>query len=589
MATYYIDARTGNDGNAGTSEDHPFASLSALDDIKLTPGDSVLLARGSRFSETLVIQDSGHADAPITFGAYGHGARPMIEGPATGIYGSGTHDIVVQDIGIARTSGYALFASGASNWNVEGIDVDHTGSSRHSGAISFEGGDHISLRHSTIAGVTGDGVLVNGTRDLTIADNDIRTVHGPAADNLQIAHAHDVTISGNHLDLSGQTDSTKGNLVVNGSDGVAISGNTMVGGAYGASVNSDNVTIAGNHIYGQAKYGWTYGIGLGNDKDIHNYDITGNDIHDVNYGVAITGTSYHAGTRSGIEVEDNRFYNIAEAALKLDRPATGEFSGNQIDNASTPTLVSPNAHDKGGFVLGANARFASTAPDAHSDTVSLGAGQFKTAGRLLGNDTSHSGEPLHVSAFDGQPVDGVLTVAGHYGTARVYEDGHFVYYADPHAIAGLTHPATDSFTYVTGDGTDNAVARLAVNVSGGSGAMDPVAANDTYRVGEDGSISGNVLDNDHGGDGAYLRVDTAGKTYLGHETHEIVGRYGTLTIAADGDFHYEVDAAKVVGIGDQLHEVFMYKMSDGSHQDAASLGLYIDPMALSLHFASDHM
>ena len=45
----------------------------------LNPGDRVLLARGGRFGGSVRPMGSGTAEAPITLGAYGSGALPVID------------------------------------------------------------------------------------------------------------------------------------------------------------------------------------------------------------------------------------------------------------------------------------------------------------------------------------------------------------------------------------------------------------------------------------------------------------------------------------------------------------------------------
>lgn len=69
--TYYIDADAGNDNNKGTAANVPFKSLSALQDIKLHPGDSVKFKRGSSFTGPLFIKDSGSANHYIVLTDYG--------------------------------------------------------------------------------------------------------------------------------------------------------------------------------------------------------------------------------------------------------------------------------------------------------------------------------------------------------------------------------------------------------------------------------------------------------------------------------------------------------------------------------------
>ena len=47
--TYYVNPTIGTDTNDGLSEESAFASLSAVNQLTLNPGDRVLLANGSVF------------------------------------------------------------------------------------------------------------------------------------------------------------------------------------------------------------------------------------------------------------------------------------------------------------------------------------------------------------------------------------------------------------------------------------------------------------------------------------------------------------------------------------------------------------
>ena len=89
--TYYVSSTHGDDGNAGTDQNHPWKTLDKVNAIAtdLKPGDSVLLERGSTFQgQYLHIKDtSGTADAPITIADYGDAsAKPVIA--ANGVKGS---------------------------------------------------------------------------------------------------------------------------------------------------------------------------------------------------------------------------------------------------------------------------------------------------------------------------------------------------------------------------------------------------------------------------------------------------------------------------------------------------------------------
>ncbi len=76
MATYYIDPKCGNNNNDGLSE---ASALKDVENLKVCAGDTVLFKRGSfiRGGFTTVC---GVPGAPVTYGAYGEGAKPVFCG-----------------------------------------------------------------------------------------------------------------------------------------------------------------------------------------------------------------------------------------------------------------------------------------------------------------------------------------------------------------------------------------------------------------------------------------------------------------------------------------------------------------------------
>ena len=78
--TYYVDSARGDDHNAGTSADSAWRTLARINASKFSPGDVVLLRRGSMWHEQLNFPSSGAAGATITIDAYGTGELPVISG-----------------------------------------------------------------------------------------------------------------------------------------------------------------------------------------------------------------------------------------------------------------------------------------------------------------------------------------------------------------------------------------------------------------------------------------------------------------------------------------------------------------------------
>lgn len=86
--TYYISSLHGDNAAAGTSESAAWETLDKLIDLKLEPGDQVLLEKGSVFEDSYIhLQDvHGTADAPIKVSSYGTGAKPAIHANAQGVW-----------------------------------------------------------------------------------------------------------------------------------------------------------------------------------------------------------------------------------------------------------------------------------------------------------------------------------------------------------------------------------------------------------------------------------------------------------------------------------------------------------------------
>jgi hypothetical protein len=78
--TYYVKANGGNK-TSGLSDADAW-NYATLNSKRLAPGDVVLLKRGDTFFGELKVQ-AGKASKPITYGAYGSGANPVITGFAS--------------------------------------------------------------------------------------------------------------------------------------------------------------------------------------------------------------------------------------------------------------------------------------------------------------------------------------------------------------------------------------------------------------------------------------------------------------------------------------------------------------------------
>ncbi len=79
-ATNYYISSSGDDANNGTSASTPWKTIAKINGRTFSPGDFILFKRGDTWREQITIPSSGSAGNPLTFGAYGTGAKPIING-----------------------------------------------------------------------------------------------------------------------------------------------------------------------------------------------------------------------------------------------------------------------------------------------------------------------------------------------------------------------------------------------------------------------------------------------------------------------------------------------------------------------------
>ncbi|MEO9145341.1 MAG: right-handed parallel beta-helix repeat-containing protein, partial [Ginsengibacter sp.] len=81
--TYYV-SNSGNDYNSGTDPSSPWQTLNKVNSFKsFSPGDNILFNKGNTFYGSITVSNYGYSGSPVTFGAYGSGANPIITGFTT--------------------------------------------------------------------------------------------------------------------------------------------------------------------------------------------------------------------------------------------------------------------------------------------------------------------------------------------------------------------------------------------------------------------------------------------------------------------------------------------------------------------------
>ncbi len=192
----------------------------------------------------------------------------------------------------------------------------------------------------------------------------------------------------------------------------------------------------------------------------------------------------------------------------------------------------------------------------------------KLTGNVMTNDDRSEDDGVAVTSvkfgtktYD-IPTSGTLTIKGEYGTLVISKSGAYTYTA----VNGAN--GTDKFTYTIKDfdgDSDSAV--LTVVAKDGA----PIAANDTAKVDEGKSVTGNVMTNDKASTDTpttVTEVKFGTKTYAVPTSGSLTikGEYGTLVISKTGAYTYTAVTGK------NGTDLFTYTITDkDGDEDTATL------------------
>jgi hypothetical protein len=151
-ATYYV-AAAGSDSNSGTSSSTPWQTIAKVNGSTFSPGDLILFNRGDAwYGTSLVAPSSGSSGSPITFGAYGSGANPIIKGStalSTSGYTLGPN--TTTPIFSPPDSGTSSTDSGTRNWREQ---VSHLDITNPAGLITIS----VTASPTAALNITGAGI-----------------------------------------------------------------------------------------------------------------------------------------------------------------------------------------------------------------------------------------------------------------------------------------------------------------------------------------------------------------------------------------------------------------------------------------------
>jgi hypothetical protein len=213
--TYYVDCAAGSDSNNGTSTSTAWRTLAKVTATTFTPGDSVLFKRGTTCIGQAWPKGSGSSGSPISLGAYGTGAQPIINGnnavdPVVKLFNQ--QYWIVQDVEITGSTGQGLLISGSgasvlNYFRVINVNSHHHGIHDGQSAIvigtyqlqsvndvivdnviahdAFRGIDiggnccnnpairsnNVTVRNSTVYNAENDGIFVFSTNNALLENN----------------------------------------------------------------------------------------------------------------------------------------------------------------------------------------------------------------------------------------------------------------------------------------------------------------------------------------------------------------------------------------------------------------------------------
>jgi len=319
-ATYYVDAVKGNDSNSGNTTSSPWKTISKVNKSSFQPGDSILFAAGSTWQEQLNPPSNGAVGKPITFGAYGTGNKPTIDGNNTIEYNinlnksyitvdglhltraancsigqwSGEADyVIVQNCLLDYAHGMGIYVGQsasitAKNWIVRNNVIDHSGDDgsppRHDIYIKWASGWLIEYNQFTNGQAS--AVNLNGSSNCIVRYNYSSGHHAQfvqfyqdtagGSKNNQIYY--NVVNGDNQLIYAGGGKDHSGNVVYN---------NTQYGGKLG-------IYIEGGGTFAAVKNNIFWGLSgtvLNNTSSMGS--VSNNNLNSYNPMFVKAGTDFH--------------------------------------------------------------------------------------------------------------------------------------------------------------------------------------------------------------------------------------------------------------------------------------------------------
>jgi hypothetical protein len=396
---FYVDATEGDDSHDGLTLATAWKTIAHVNSQTLSPGDNVYFQRGETWREQVTVDESGSSSNPITFGAYGTGANPILSGAdlvtdwtseGGGVYSKA--EITTEPnyawfddaLGTKEVSQGALNANDEWYWNADTLYIysstDPSGKvveagSRDYALVGWSGTSYYTVdglafqkNNSTWAGA----VLAVGTtsesQGVTVQNCTFRYI--PKA--ISIYSVNNVVVSDNVITGHGAgtvsgIDFNDGGVSYNAATTVTVSGNTISQVVYGVvspNTGTEHInaaTISNNTISDCAREGLSFNLadgmtvesnivsncgGAGDYSGIHFWEVANaivryNTVSGQRDSGAVGGNGIQIDTNTdAAEVYYNLVYDSDGAGISvIDAAGVLIYNNTLYDNGQNNSLV----------------------------------------------------------------------------------------------------------------------------------------------------------------------------------------------------------------------------------------------------------
>ncbi len=368
--TYYVDCSAGNDSNPGTSVSAAWSTVTKVNSVAYSPGDTILFKKGCTWTDAyLYTTSSGLAGSPITFGAYGSGAQPIFSGQTYGLYVHSSY-VTIDGLHFSHATTMGIISGNA---NITGVVVEN----------------------STVDYSTKSGIFLYGNAPGSYTVGNFTFLHNIVANNGTTTDDQGIYIdNSNNNILDGNTwDSNAGYgvQIQDSSDNNTVRynyfhNNGFAGSWGGALTIYNNQTSVyhlptGNQIYGNVSNGDRYGLLVGGTTATVNNTVVNNTFYGNQYGLIIQSGITFGTFKNNIVWSTNTAYPLdVTGSVSSDYNIVGpahsgfiQWNGSSYDSLGTYSSATGNdSHSKASDPLFVNSSSANFTLQSTSPAIDAG-------------------------------------------------------------------------------------------------------------------------------------------------------------------------------------------------------------------------